>query len=240
MPRWRRDNPEGASGGKQVVGVVFIDGPNRVAVTAVSHRFPVAHQCAVGPRTLWDETIDAHRRTVRDAILDTAASLAMDHGLASVTMSQIAETAGIGRATLYKYFPDVGSILLGWHERQISGHLGQLAHVRDQEVEPDQQLRAVLEAFALIGHNSRGHHGAELGAFLHRDDQVARAQQDLRHIIRDLVAEAAATGDVRGDVPPDELASYCLHALTAAGALSSQAAVRRLVAVTLAGLRADA
>jgi hypothetical protein len=33
-----------------------------------------------------------------------------------------------------------------------------------------------------------------------------------------------------------ELASYCLHALTAAGTLPSKAAVRRLVTVTLAGL----
>jgi hypothetical protein len=47
----------------------------------------------------------------------------------------------------------------------------------------------------------------------------------------------AETGDVRNDVAPDELAIYCLHALTAAGSLRSKAAVRRLVKVTLAGLR---
>ena len=38
-------------------------------------------------------------------------------------MSQIAEQTGIGRATLYKYFPDVEAILLAWHERQVTGHL---------------------------------------------------------------------------------------------------------------------
>jgi hypothetical protein len=37
--------------------------------------------------------------------------------------------------------------------------------------------------------------------------------------------------------PPDELASFCLHAITAAGSLPSKTAVRRLVTVTLAGLR---
>jgi hypothetical protein len=36
----------------------------------------------------------------------------------------------------------------------------------------------------------------------------------------------------------DELASYALHALSAASSLTSKAAVRRLVKVTLAGLRA--
>jgi hypothetical protein len=56
-------------------------------------------------------------------------------------------------------------------------------------------------------------------------------------MIRDLLAEAAKTGDLRDDVAPDELAVYCLHALTAANTLPSKAAVRRLVNVTLTGLR---
>jgi hypothetical protein len=56
-------------------------------------------------------------------------------------------------------------------------------------------------------------------------------------MVTDLVAAAAAQGTIRDDVPAAELASYCLNALAAAGAVPSQAAVRRLVAVTLAGLR---
>ncbi len=56
-------------------------------------------------------------------------------------------------------------------------------------------------------------------------------------MIKDLLSEAAETGDIRDDVAPKELASYCLHALAAAGSLPSKAAVRRLVRVTLAGLR---
>jgi AcrR family transcriptional regulator len=186
---------------------------------------------------LWTETVEAHRREVRDAILDTTAALVAQHGLLSVTMSQIAELTGIGRATLYKYFPDVEAILFAWHERQITGHLEQLAEVRDQAGDPGERLEAVLEAFALISHESHGHHDTELAAFLHRDQQVARAEQQLRHMIRDLVAEAAGAGVLRDEVPPDELANYCLHALAAARGLPSKAAVRRLVAVTLAGLR---
>jgi len=186
---------------------------------------------------LWNQTIAAHRREVRGAIMDTAAALVAEHGLRSVTMSQIAEQTGIGRATLYKYFPDVEAILFAWHERQISGHLEQLAAVRDQAGDAGQRLEAVLEAFALISHEAHGHHDTELGSFLHRDEQLAPAQQQLRTMIRDLLAEGARAGDLRDDVAPDELASYCLHALAAAGSLPSKAAVRRLVTVTLAGLR---
>jgi len=186
---------------------------------------------------LWNETIEAHRRDVRDAILDTTAALVAEHGLMSVTMSQIAGKTGIGRATLYKYFPDVEAILLAWHERQITGHLEYLAHVRDQASDAGERLEAVLEAYALISHESHRHHDAELAAFLHRGEQVARAQQQLRDMIREMLTEGAETGDFRDDVAPGELASFCLHALRAASSLPSKAAVRRLVAIILAGLR---
>lgn len=59
----------------------------------------------------------------------------------------------------------------------------------------------------------------------------------LHAFISDLLTEGAKTGGVRDDVAPGELARYCLHALTAAGGLPSPAAVRRLLDVTLAGLR---
>lgn len=186
---------------------------------------------------LWSETIEEHRRDVGDAILETTAALVAEGGLRSVTMSQIAEQTGIGRATLYKYYPNVEAILLAWHERQISGHLQHLAQIRDQPGGAAERLERVLEAFALISRESRGHHDAELAAFLHADRRVAIAQQQLRAMIRDLVAEGARSGELRDDIAPDELAIYCLHALGAATTLPSKAAVRRLVAVTLAGLR---
>ena len=186
---------------------------------------------------LWNETIEAHRAAVRDATLDTTAALVAEHGLRSVTMSQIAERTGIGRATLYKYFPDVGAILFAWHERQISGHLEYLAELRDRAGNVGERLEAVLEGYALISHESHGHRDAEFAALLHRGEHVARAHRQLSDLVRDLLAEAAAAGDIRDDVAPEELACYCLHALTAASSLPSKAAVRRLVTVTLAGLR---
>jgi AcrR family transcriptional regulator len=186
---------------------------------------------------LWNQTIAAHRREVRDAILDTTASLVAKHGLRSVTMSQIAEETGIGRATLYKYFSGVEAILFAWHERQIAAHLEHLAEIRDQAGDAGERLEAVLEAYALISHETHGDHDTELAAFLHRDHHVAKAQRQLRDMIRDLLAEGAKTGELRDDVAPDELASYCLHALAAASGMPSKAAVRRLVTVTLTGLR---
>lgn len=185
---------------------------------------------------LWTTTIETHRREVRDAILDTTAALAEHGGLLSMTMSQIAEEAGIGRATLYKYFSDVEAILLAWHEREVTAHLARLAKARDQAGDPAGRLRAVLETYALITQQTHGHHDAELSALLHRKEHVGHAEQHLRDMVCDLLTEGAKTGQVRDDVEPEELANYCLHALTAASRLPSAAAVRRLVAITLAGV----
>lgn len=179
----------------------------------------------------WNDTIAEHRREVREAILDTTARLVAKHGLRSVTMSQIAQVTGIGRATLYKYFPHVEAILIAWHERQIASHLEHFARLRDGG---GARLEAVLEAYALVQYE---HHGTELAALLHRGAHVARAQRQLDDLVRELVSVGQEAGDIRNDVAPDELATYCLHALQAASTLRSKSAVRRLVAVTLAALR---
>ena len=183
---------------------------------------------------LWSQTIDSHRQAVREATLDTAAALVAEHGLASVTMSQIAASAGIGRATLYKHFPDVESILTAWHERQVGNHLHQLTAIRDGEGDAGERLKAVLEAYALISHT---HHNTELATLLHRGNHVVHAQKHLNGLVSQLLAEGMKLGNIRKDVAPQELATYSLHALTAASNLPSKAAVHRLVAVTLAGLR---
>lgn len=184
---------------------------------------------------LWNETIATHRTAVRGAILDTTAALVTEHGLTSVTMSQIAETVGIGRATLYKYFPDVEAILAAWHEGHVSAHLAHLTQVRNEAADID-RLGAVLHAYAVMTFHRP--HGTEIAALVHRGEHLGQAHQHLHDLIRDLITEATANGDLRDDVPPDELASYCLYALAAAGAAPTEASAHRLVDVTLDGLRA--
>ncbi|MGW4532994.1 TetR/AcrR family transcriptional regulator [Nocardia sp. NPDC004340] len=184
---------------------------------------------------LWNETIEAHRGQVREAILDAAGELASDRGLRGVTMSQIAERAGIGRATLYKYFSDVEAILRTWHVRRIDGHLRELAAVRDGAGMPGERLAAVLTSYAHIARQSRGH-DRELVTFLHPDEQVVHAHNQLRELIGQLVEEGVRSGDLRDDVPAAELAAYSLHALGAAAETSDDAGIARLVALTMGAL----
>ncbi|QKG23254.1 TetR/AcrR family transcriptional regulator [Actinomadura verrucosospora] len=185
---------------------------------------------------IWSQTIEAHRDAVREATLDAAAALVAERGLTGVTMSQIAKDTGIGRATLYKYFPDVESILSAWHDRQIDHHLQELLQTRDRTTGAAERLEAVLTAYAGMLFHRRGHDG-DLAGRLHSGRHVAAAHRRLRDFVDDLLGDAAAAGAVREDVPTGELTLYCLHALAAAGDLDDPEAVHRLVRTTLTALR---
>ena len=185
---------------------------------------------------LWAETVQAHRAEVREAILDAAGDLLHHRGLLGVTMSDLAITAGIGRATLYKYFPDVEQVVTAWHERQVAAHLAQLAAIRKRPGDSVQRLRAVSLAYGRICQQRQQHGDAELRAALHRHRPAGDRPDQLVAIFADLIAEAAAAGAVRRDVPPDELAAYCISALEAASAATTPVALTRLVEVVWAGL----
>lgn len=148
--------------------------------------------------------------------------------------SDLTGRAGIGRATLYQYFPDAEAVLTAWHERQVSAHLHQLAEAAHRSGPATRRLAAVATAYAGL---ARQRHGGELAALLHQGEHVGHAERHLTRLPEGLIAEGARDGDLRHDVPPAELAAYCLHALTAASSLPSRAAIDRLVAVTLDGLR---
>jgi AcrR family transcriptional regulator len=183
---------------------------------------------------LWTDTIESHRAEVREAILEAAAALATKNGATNVTMTEVAKQTGVGRATLYKYFDDVQAILVAWHEQQIAGHVAKLEAARDRTGDALDRIESVLETYALLTFE---HHGKELVALLARGEHAVRANERFLGMLQALLEEGAKRRLLRDDVPPPELASYCVHALSGAVALRSRAAVRRLVAVTMAGLR---
>lgn len=185
---------------------------------------------------LWEESIDGHRRAVREAITEATWQLAEEHGPLAVTMSQVAKTAGIGRATLYKYFTDVESILIAHHAQHVEGHLRDLDALRGGAGPVGPRLVAVVSAYASICFHRGRHSSRDVTALVHRGAAVADAEHRLHRLFADLIAEAAAEGLARTDVNSEELAEYCLHALPAAGQAADLDHVGRLVRVTLDGL----
>lgn len=167
--------------------------------------------------------------------VEAAAEVVAERGLLAVSMSEVADRAEIGRATLYKYFLDIETILVAWHERQISIHLAELERARDRAKSATARLEAVLRASARLAGRAAAHRDSQLAALLHNDPQVKRTEQRLHLIVTELIRESANAGDVRKDLPAADLANYCLYALAAAGQISSKRAMK-LVDVILAGL----
>lgn len=173
---------------------------------------------------------------VREAILDAVGDLVLSRGLLAVSMSAVAEATGIGRATLYKYFPDVEEVLTAWHERHVSSHLVELAALRDQGGTPSARLRKVLVTYGHICQQRRRHGAGELVGVLHRTERVNELHRQLVELVAELAGHAVTEGVVRSDVSAQELAVYAIHALGAADDAASGVALERLVDLVWAGL----
>ena len=182
---------------------------------------------------LWSDSIASHRREVTGAVLDATGRLVAEYGVAAVTMGQIAEAAGIGRATLYKYFPSIEAILAAWHRREVAGHLNALRAVRDRHAGHADALEAILAEYGRIVRESR----PARAPVLHADEHVVHARAHLLDLVAEALKEGVAAGTVRQDVAASELAAFCLHAMDAAAELPSAAAVTRVLRVTLGAVR---
>lgn len=182
---------------------------------------------------IWNETIEAHRAAVTETIFATAARLVEEGGVPALTMSRLAEEAGIGRATLYKYFGDVNAVLVGWHQRLMAGHMDALVKARHGHDNSRTALEAVLLAYAEI---SRRHHGRLLAGVLHGLPHARHANDHLRSLIERVIGDAVRKGDVRNDASPAELSRFVVAALAAADAAPSKAVTRRVVTMILQAL----
>lgn len=181
---------------------------------------------------LWSETISRHRQEVRDAIVRATVGLVGEHGLSAVSMSQIAAAVGIGRATLYKYFPDVGSVLRAWHEKNVNQHLQHLEHVRAAAGgDAGKQLEAVLHAYAVMVYERPS--GTDLAAAIHQERSVTDATRRLRGFLSGLIEAARVSAPPKNAATTSELANYCVHALAAASEAPSPDAAHRLARITV-------
>lgn len=183
------------------------------------------------PKT-WDDTLEGHRRAVRQAVMETALALATERGFQKVSMSDVAARAGITRATLYKYFGDVDAIFQEWHRSMLHDHLARVIEIADGSGDPADKLSEILETYALTVFR---HHGTRFASMLHRQDHAQRAENDLLNVIENLVRLGAQSGLFRKDIPPEELARFCHSSLSSAYMLADERAVRRA-----AGLLRDA
>ncbi|MFC0548516.1 TetR/AcrR family transcriptional regulator [Kutzneria chonburiensis] len=137
------------------------------------------------------ERADAARN--RAKVLAAAERLFAEAGTDSVTMDEIAKAAGIGRATLYRRYPDTRSIalaLLDEHERALQAKIILGAPPLGPGVPPAQRLAAFLGAMVDL---LEGHLHLALGAETGHARYTTGAYAFWRSHVRLLLTEAGAS-----------------------------------------------
>ncbi|HEY0495937.1 MAG TPA: helix-turn-helix domain-containing protein [Kutzneria sp.] len=137
------------------------------------------------------ERADAARN--RAKVLAAAERLFAEAGTDSVTMDEIAKAAGIGRATLYRRYPDTRSValaLLDEHERALQAKIILGAPPLGPGVPPAQRLAAFLGAMVDL---LEGHLHLALGAETGHARYTTGAYAFWRSHVRLLLTEAGAS-----------------------------------------------
>ena len=158
----------------------------------------------------WDSVTAGYRDRQREGILVAALHLLAEHGSGGMSMSSLANAAGISRATLYRYFSDLDSVLLGIAE-MLGQHDEDLATAVEAESGARQQLRYV------VGVLVQAHAGHDLSA-----ETIAGAlppaarglldehERRTHRLVQGILERGRQSGELRDDIDPEADASLVI------------------------------
>ena len=167
-------------------------------------------------------TLSKERQARRERLIEAARLLALEGGYAAVTMHDVADRAGVARATVYRYFATKDHLLTevaaAWAQR-ITDDLDALAAGDD----PVERLTAVLERIVRVAAEELTLTSAIVQAVTADDSSVDEARTMLFLFVRDRLAAA-----IGGPVPEREDVEVVLGHVLLAG-LVGLASLRRPV-----------
>lgn len=106
-------------------------------------------------------SLASHRELTRARLFEALGSLMAEHSFESITMSQIAQRAGVGRTAIYNHFADKEVLLLAYM-RQVTEQFTRVLAERF-EAEPDPLMRLRLYIRSHLQMTSRYHVKAGMG-----------------------------------------------------------------------------
>jgi AcrR family transcriptional regulator len=139
-------------------------------------------------------------------VLDVALALLQERGMSGLTMSALAARAGMSRATLYHYFPDVDAVLAAWVGEEIERSVSALLEEARALADPVERLVHLVEAqvrtFASQGHRlSAEHFESEAGSpAVRREVEIGMAP--MRDLLATTIREAGEAGRLHTPIEP--------------------------------------
>lgn len=176
------------------------------------------------PRT--QQAFQRIRDERRERILDAAAAVFADKGIAATKVGDLAEAAGISHGLLYRYFPSKEDVYVELLERTVQAAVRRVQIALDTSWSPWEKLRGVTEQF-LRGMTEEPIYYRIFSQALALSGRVRQAiekLEDLRDTLREIIVSGQAAGQVVDDDPDRLVLLYlgCLFGLAAGAGLSSR------------------
>jgi AcrR family transcriptional regulator len=168
---------------------------------------------------------------VATTILEGAARLFAERG-EQANMNDVAEAAGVARATVYRYFPNRQALLEELARSAVDEAEDRLGAARIDQVAPEEGVARAVRALVDVG---------DLFVLLARDRVSADPERFERRIARplsELFERGQAEGDFRGDIASSRL-TESLIALVAGVLVSGPPLGKEDIISTITGLFLD-
>jgi len=177
----------------------------------------------------------------REAILDVTIELLRTAGLTGLTIDAIAQAAGVGRQTIYRWWPSKGAVVA----EAMARYAQAVVPARDTGSLAADLTGFLTDSFAGLADPGAARGLRELASAAQHDAHVAGALAEFtatrRASLRTLLERARARGDVSPDadlsVLVDMAYGFLWYRLLMANAPLDSAAARRLAACLIAAAR---
>ena len=131
------------------------------------------------------ESLASHRELTRARLFEALGSLMGEQSFESITMSQIAERAGVGRTAVYNHFADKEVLLLAYM-REVTGEFARVLTQR-LEAEPDSLMRLRIYIRSHLQMIGRYHVKAGMGLRRHMSGQGASHLHDHAGVVGEVL-----------------------------------------------------
>jgi AcrR family transcriptional regulator len=170
----------------------------------------------------------------RERLLEAATQIFSSAG-SQASLEAVARQAGVGIGTLYRHFPTREALFEAVYRHEVD-HLGEFAEQLIHDDDPVEALRKWFQANVRLVAAKKGMIEALQLAVYGSSELKAYSFERLTSAIKILLDRAVVAGEIRDDVPPEDLLRTLLGIFYSQGA-EWQPAALRLVDVFVDGLR---
>jgi AcrR family transcriptional regulator len=172
----------------------------------------------------------------RDRVLE-AAKTVFSQGGAAASLEAVARHAGVGIGTLYRHFPTREALYEAVYRREVEQLVELAEALKAADAAPTEALRRWMRANVEFVATKKGMAAALALAAQGSSDLAVYSLDRLTKAVGDLLRRAAAAGEIRADIGPEDLIRALVGMCYAQDRPDWQAKVLRLVDVFVDGLR---